>query len=220
MNDIFISYAHLDDQALDEDQKGWISKFHRVLEIKLSQLLGESPKIWRDQKLSGSDVYDDKIVNEFRNAQVMISILSPRYIKSEWCNRELHEFYKVAEDGTGVRIGDKSRIIKVVKTPFETNDEPNEIRSVFTSILGFEFFEVDPDTGHVQVINYVIVHDSGRLINPTIVEGQITGGATHGLGCALFERMIYDDQGQPQTTNFGEYLLPSAPEVPYYEIVL
>ena len=79
--------------------------------------------------------------------------------------------------------------------------------------------EVDPGTGNVQVLNYVIVHDSGRLINPTIVEGQITGGATHGLGCALFERMIYDDQGQPQTTNFGEYLLPSAPEVPFYDIV-
>ena len=79
--------------------------------------------------------------------------------------------------------------------------------------------EVDPGTGHVEILNYVIVHDSGRLINPTIVEGQITGGATHGLGSALFERMIYDDQGQPQTTNFGEYLLPSAPEVPSYDIV-
>lgn len=79
--------------------------------------------------------------------------------------------------------------------------------------------EVDPGTGNVVVLNHVIVHDSGRLINPTIVEGQITGGATHGLGSALFERMIYDDQGQPQTTNFGEYLLPSAPEVPSYDIV-
>ena len=79
--------------------------------------------------------------------------------------------------------------------------------------------EVDPGTGNVDILNYVIVHDSGRLINPTIVDGQITGGATHGLGSALFERMIYDDQGQPQTTNFGEYLLPSAPEVPSYDIM-
>jgi carbon-monoxide dehydrogenase large subunit len=69
------------------------------------------------------------------------------------------------------------------------------------------------------VLNYTIVHDSGRLINPMIVEGQIAGGATHGLGSALFERMIYDASGQPQTTNFGEYLLPSAPEVPSYDIV-
>ncbi len=79
--------------------------------------------------------------------------------------------------------------------------------------------EVDPGTGHVAVMKYTIVHDSGRLINPMIVEGQIAGGATHGLGSALFERMIYDAQGQPQTTNFGEYLLPSAPEVPSYDIV-
>ncbi|MEC9206898.1 MAG: molybdopterin cofactor-binding domain-containing protein, partial [Pseudomonadota bacterium] len=79
--------------------------------------------------------------------------------------------------------------------------------------------EVDPGTGHVKIMNYVIVHDSGKLINPTIVEGQITGGATHGLGSALFERMVYDEQGQPQTTNFGEYLLPTAPEVPSFEIV-
>ena len=56
MNDIFISYAHLDDESLDEEQKGWITKFHRVLQVKLSQLLGESPTIWRDQKLSGSDI--------------------------------------------------------------------------------------------------------------------------------------------------------------------
>ena len=93
MNDIFISYAHMDDQALDEDQKGWISKFHRVLQVKLGQLMGEPAKIWRDEKLTGNDVYDDKIVNEFKNAKVMISVLSPRYIKSEWCNRELNEFY-------------------------------------------------------------------------------------------------------------------------------
>ena len=79
--------------------------------------------------------------------------------------------------------------------------------------------EVDPGTGHVRVLNYTIVHDSGRLINPMIVEGQIAGGAAHGLGSALFERMIYDGEGQPQTTNFGEYLLPSAPEVPMFDIV-
>ena len=149
MNDIFISYAHLDDESLDEDQKGWISKFHRVLQVKLSQLLGESPTIWRDQKLSGSDVYDDKIVNEFRNAQVMISILSPRYVKSEWCNRELHEFYKAAEDGSGVRIGDKSRIIKVVKTPFDAKEAVEHLPTIFEAILGFDFFEQDQETGRI-----------------------------------------------------------------------
>lgn len=98
MNDVFISYAHIDDQALTEGQKGWITQFHRILEVRLGQLLGEKPTIWRDQKLQGSDVFDDKIVNAFREAKVMVSIMSPRYMKSEWCLKELNEFYKAASD--------------------------------------------------------------------------------------------------------------------------
>ena len=79
--------------------------------------------------------------------------------------------------------------------------------------------EVDPGTGRVSVLGYVIVHDSGRLINPAIVDGQVAGGAVHGLGCTLLERMVYDGRGQPRTTNFGDYLLPAAPETPRLDIV-
>ena len=149
MNDIFISYAHMDDQALDEDQKGWITKFHRVLQVKLGQLMGEPAKIWRDEKLTGNDVYDDKIVNEFKNAKVMISVLSPRYIKSEWCNREMNEFYNAAENEAGVRVGEKSRLIKVVKTPFNQQEAAEHLPKIFEAILGFEFFEQDPESGRV-----------------------------------------------------------------------
>ena len=78
--------------------------------------------------------------------------------------------------------------------------------------------EVDIGTGEVTILAYLIVHDSGRLINPTIVEGQIIGGVVHGIGCSLFEHMIHDSNGQPQTTNFGEYLLPSATELPRFTL--
>jgi carbon-monoxide dehydrogenase large subunit len=64
----------------------------------------------------------------------------------------------------------------------------------------------------------VIVHDCGRLINPLIVDGQIRGGVVHGIGNALFERMIYDEEGQPLTTTYGDYLLPMALEMPRIEI--
>jgi len=66
----------------------------------------------------------------------------------------------------------------------------------------------------VQVVNYVVVHDSGLMINPMIVEGQILGGIAHGLGNALLERMVFDAAGQPQTTTFAEYLLPTSTTVP------
>jgi carbon-monoxide dehydrogenase large subunit len=78
--------------------------------------------------------------------------------------------------------------------------------------------EVDAETGKVEITNYAIVHDSGTLINPMIVLGQVQGGAAHGVGNALFEWMGYDDDANPITTNFGEYLLPSAPEMPNFDI--
>jgi len=78
--------------------------------------------------------------------------------------------------------------------------------------------EVDGETGAVKILSYVVVHDSGRLINPMIVDGQVAGGATHGIGSALYEWMGYDETGQPVTTNFAEYLLPTAPDVPRFDL--
>ncbi len=79
--------------------------------------------------------------------------------------------------------------------------------------------EVDIGTGDVKVLRYSVAHDCGRMMNPMIVDGQIVGGVVHGIGNALFEEMIYDDGGQPQTTNYGEYLLPLATEMPHIDIV-
>lgn len=78
--------------------------------------------------------------------------------------------------------------------------------------------EVDRQIGTVKILRYVVVHDCGRLINPMLVDGQIRGGVVHGIGNALFERMIFNEYGQPLTTNYGEYLLPTAPEMPNIEI--
>jgi carbon-monoxide dehydrogenase large subunit len=78
--------------------------------------------------------------------------------------------------------------------------------------------EIDPATGDARVTRYVVVHDCGRLINPLVVDGQIRGGVVHGIGNALYERMVYDETGQPLSTNYGEYLLPLATEMPDIEI--
>jgi carbon-monoxide dehydrogenase large subunit len=79
--------------------------------------------------------------------------------------------------------------------------------------------EVDGETGHVQVIRYIALHDSGKVISPQIAEGQVHGAVVHGIGNALFEWMGYDDQGQPITTTFGDYLLATATEVPNIEVL-
>jgi carbon-monoxide dehydrogenase large subunit len=80
--------------------------------------------------------------------------------------------------------------------------------------------EVDIVTGGITLTRYVALQDSGRLINPTMVEGQLHGGIVHGIGNAMFEFMNYDDEGQPLSTTFADYLLATAPEIPRIELIL
>jgi len=78
--------------------------------------------------------------------------------------------------------------------------------------------EVDVETGGVEILRYVVMHDCGRVINPMVVAGQVQGGVAHGVGNALFERMLYDANAQPVNANFGEYLLPGSTDVPTVEL--
>jgi carbon-monoxide dehydrogenase large subunit len=77
--------------------------------------------------------------------------------------------------------------------------------------------EVDPETGGVQLLRYIVSEDCGPMINPDVVEGQIAGGVVQGIGGVLFEHLAYDDDGNPLATSFMDYLVPSAAEVPSIE---
>jgi carbon-monoxide dehydrogenase large subunit len=74
--------------------------------------------------------------------------------------------------------------------------------------------EVDADSGQVRLLDYVVCHDSGRLINPMVVEGQIAGAVALGIGSALLEEVRYDEQGQPLAGTFMDYALPRSIDVP------
>ncbi len=78
--------------------------------------------------------------------------------------------------------------------------------------------EVDRETGAVWLNRYVVVHDCGRMINPMMVEGQVLGGVVHGIGATLFERMQFGAAGQPLTTSYADYLLPTSDVVPPVDI--
>ena len=77
--------------------------------------------------------------------------------------------------------------------------------------------EVDVETGHVTLTRYIVSEDVGPMINPNVVEGQIAGGTVQGIGGALLENMVYDDDGNPLSSTFVDYLLPTATEVPPIE---
>ena len=74
--------------------------------------------------------------------------------------------------------------------------------------------EIDRETGKVTMLDYVIAHDCGTVINPDIVRGMIIGGTAHGIGAALYEKFEYDADGQHLSGTFMDYLLPSSHEIP------
>jgi carbon-monoxide dehydrogenase large subunit len=89
----------------------------------------------------------------------------------------------------------------------------------FASGVHLAQVEVDVGTGQVEILRYIVAHDCGRVINPVIVEGQVHGGIAQGIGGALLEELVYDDNGQLLTTTLMDYLLPTTMEVPTIETI-
>jgi CO/xanthine dehydrogenase Mo-binding subunit len=79
---------------------------------------------------------------------------------------------------------------------------------------------IDRDTGMIAVERFLVAYDVGRAVNPMMVEGQLVGGCVQGLGGALFEEFVYDDNGQPFATTLADYLMPTACEAPAVETLL
>jgi carbon-monoxide dehydrogenase large subunit len=77
---------------------------------------------------------------------------------------------------------------------------------------------VDSETGQVKLLRYVVVEDCGTIINPRVVDGQIQGGVAQGIGTALYEQALYDENGQFLTGTLMDYLVPTAVDVPRVEI--
>jgi len=145
---LFISYAHLDNQPLSAEQLGWISRFHQSLEAMLSMRLGRKAQIWRDQKLAGNDVFGDEILAQFPKTALFVSILTPRYIDSEWCAREVHGFVEAAGRTGGVLLENKARIFKVIKTPVDREDR---LPQVMRDMLGYPFYVFDDEQAPLEL---------------------------------------------------------------------
>jgi CO/xanthine dehydrogenase Mo-binding subunit len=79
--------------------------------------------------------------------------------------------------------------------------------------------EVDPELGTFKILRYVVVHDCGRVLNPMLVDGQIHGGVAQGIGGAVLEHLVYDDNGQLATSTMADYMIPRAADIPEIEII-
>lgn len=102
------------------------------------------------------------------------------------------------------------------KEPFD-KDGCSQVASTYDIGAHAAVVEIDPQTGEIKIVDYAAAHDCGVLINPMIVDGQIQGGVTHGIGMALFEDLLWDREGQPLNPSFMEFFVPTAMEIPRVE---
>ena len=156
--DAFISYAHLDNVELVEGRKGWVANLQRALAVRVAQKLGKEARVWWDQKLQGNDVFDATLVERLRRVAALVSVVSPRYCRSEWGLKEVNEFCRAADEQGGVHVQDKARIFKVLKTDVPLEEQPPELRSM----LGYEFFKIDPATGKIRELDEIFGTDAER----------------------------------------------------------
>jgi len=142
-HDVFISYAHVDNEALLEGQDGWISIFQRALQKRLGQLLGRQVAVWWDrQRLSGNQYFDETIAAACESATVMVSVVTPRYLKSDYCNKEVEHFAQ----SKPIKVGDRSRLFTCVKTPVQRQDLFQQMEHK----LGYEFYRAEEGSGRFR----------------------------------------------------------------------
>ena len=139
--DIFISYSHVDNATILGQQNGWIENFYKNLSLLLAKRLGkmDAVKIWWDnKKLDGSKLFDESIETGIQQSAIMLSLVSPGYLASDYCRKELSLFHhKICSEPVGNKIGDRSRIINVLLNNVHYTKWPEELKGT----TGFAFHD-------------------------------------------------------------------------------
>lgn len=142
-NDCFVSYSHLDNVPFgDPPRPGWVAIFHQHLQGAVAFHVGRQIRVWRDARLTGAEVFSEQIEAQLRRSAVLISVISPSYLQSSWCSRELLGFVQFADQSSSLRFGTLKRVVKVLRLPIEQSALP----AVLGDTLGAQFYSVDPQS--------------------------------------------------------------------------
>jgi hypothetical protein len=168
--DVFISYAHVDDEPdpAFSERPGWVTTLVRCLEQRLAKKLGrvDSYAIWRDAKLAGHVELTPDIIGRLRDAALLLLVLSPAYLASEWCRRELALFYETIRGKSAAR----GRIFVV---EFDRLDPTRKLPEL-ADVKGYKFWVEDPDTRNPETLGYPIVRekdeDYHKRVNDLCIE--------------------------------------------------
>ena len=142
-HDLFISYAHDDNELLPQGEKGWVDYFRSTLEKRLKVFGGRPVTIWRDPNLKRMTFFDDEITTALQESEIFVSVISPSYLNSEWCMRELTTFL----DNWTTQHGETKAppVVKVIKIPVDREQYPQPLHR----ILEFPFFIQNTETNKI-----------------------------------------------------------------------
>lgn len=150
--DIFISYSHLDNIKMFDEERGWIEEFYDDLNALITRRIGKPDvvKIWWDnKKIDGSIVFDEFIQTSINSSAILVCLTSPGYLQSEYCQKELGLFYnKALEEPRGLTVGSRSRIINVLLNDIPPENWPKEL----SGTTGFPFHDEKKDGSYSETV--------------------------------------------------------------------
>lgn len=143
--DIFISYAHLDNETAFEDEPGWVELFYKDLDLSLGQRYGRANAVkiwWDDRRLEGNTFFDQSIQESIEKSAIMLCLMSPGYLESEYCKKEMKLFHaKAQQEPPGLKVGHRSRLLNVLLYNIPYNRWPLEL----SGTSGFPFYNAEND---------------------------------------------------------------------------
>jgi TIR domain-containing protein len=147
--DVFISYAHHDDDAFGREPRGWVSQLHMDLKNRVTAYLGvpkgSEPSLWRDSEIRTNEDFDEKIRGRLGKTATFLSVISPSFLGRDWCLKELAAFEDFAKETLGLLIQEgKWRIFKVEKLQVDRRNWPQTLQQGTRS---YKFYGPDPEDG-------------------------------------------------------------------------
>jgi hypothetical protein len=218
-NDVFISYTHEDDH--EDAGLRWVARFEAELRSRLAKVSGQSIHTWRDDRLSGADRFKPEIEEQLFRSAVLIPVVTPSYLRSEWCEAEREKFIERARADRGLDVGNTARIVKAAKTRVPLAQYPHELRE----LLEFRFYVEEPnDTARefhlspdpqIQRRFFTVVDDVAHAIE-RILRGLEGAAAPASKGFVYLGETSSDvdvarDQLRRSLLHRGYAVLPEAP---------
>jgi serine/threonine protein kinase len=149
-SDIVITYANLDDRPVTSGRQGWVSQLEQNLQLRVAQLSGKQVAVVKQPDVLESADIESAILEQMPQAKTVVSVLSPPFARSNGCHRLVDTFWKYAQASGCFEIGNRSRLLNVIKTPVDVEDLPPDLRTLYTGLVPYEFFERDPVSGRLR----------------------------------------------------------------------